>query len=299
MEYNIHLNMRKINKFEKQLKLSQASVLSYVDMDPELLKEKDSWYLINSKVTFFKPRKDVRIAGECISRAYAQALGNAVANYSVIELDGKVGLASENFQDRHNFEYYDFCQLYQLFPSFPKRYNYFTLKELLQTFGYHYDEETTLSLQQAIIDRYIYEWFTHQLDGNPRNTNLQKNKSNGVLELGPVYDKEQSFGVSENGLFDERKLEMWVPSIPYEDLTFRDNPYQIDGLDANIFSLLVDYPEMTIESLEKIFKVDYKTILNTFTSGENSFSLPSETLGYLQGVVERKEHEKEKLLQSI
>lgn len=299
MEYSIHLNMRKINKFEKQLKLSQESVLTYVDMDPELLREKDSWYLINSKVTFFKIRKDVRIAGECISKAYAEALGSDTASYNVIELNGKIGLASENFQDKHQYEYYDFCQLYQLFPSFPKRYNYFTLKELLQTFAYHYDEEKTMLLQQALIERYVYEWFTHQLDGNPRNTNLQRNKQSGLLELGPVYDKEQAFGVNENGMFDERKLEMWLPSIPYEDLSFRDNPYLIDGLDANIFSLLIDYPEMTINSLEKIFKIDYSTILKTFTSGENSFSLPKDTLVYLQGVVEKKEHEKEKLLQSI
>lgn len=299
MEYNIHLNMRKINKFESQLKLSQESVLTYVDMDPELLKEKDSWYLINSNVTFFKVRRDVRIAGECISMAYANALGSRTADYSVIELNGKIGLASKNFQDRRNYEYYDFCQLYKLFPSFPKRYNYFTLKELLQTFSYHYDEKTTESLQSAVIERYVFEWFTHQLDGNPRNTNLCKNKNSGLLELGPVYDKEQAFGVNEKGMFDERKLEIWLPSIPYEDLSFRDNAYQIDGLDANIFSLLVDYPEMTIAALEKIFKVDYFTILKSFTTGENTFSLPNDTLTYLQGVVERKEHEKEKLLKAI
>lgn len=299
MVYNIHLNMRKINRIENPLKMSQVSVLSYVDMDPELLKEKDSWYLVDSRVSFFKIRRDVRIAGECISQAYAEALGNDSAKYSVVEMNEKIGLLCENFQDRKRHAYFDFCQLHQLFPSLPQRYNYFTLKEILNTFSYHYDEETTYQLQRALIGRYIFEWFTHQLDGNPRNTNFRLDKKTNILELGPVFDKEQAFGVNENGLFDERKLEMWMPSIPYEDLSFRDKPYQIDGLDANILSLLMDYPDMTAELLEEIFKIDYKSILKRFVSGENAFNIPPETLEYLQGVVDRKKTEKEKILQLV
>lgn len=299
MVYNIHLNMRKIDKIVNPLKMNQSSVLAYVDIDPNLLKEKDSWYFVNSKVSFFKKRKDARIAGECISKAYAEALGHQAADYSVVELNEKIGLLSPNFQDRSKFSYFDFCQLYQLFPSLPAKYNYFTLKEILRTFGYHYDEETTYQLQRALIERYVFEWFTHQLDGNPRNTNFQLDKKTNLLAIGPVFDKEQAFGVNESGFFDESKLDMWLPSIPYDDLSFRDKPYQIDDLDANILSLLMDYPDMTVEILEDVFKVDYKSILNRFSSGENSFNLPPETLTYLQSVVERKKFEKEKMLQLI
>lgn len=299
MVYNIHLNMRKINKIANPLKMSQKSVLDYVDIDPNLLREKDSWYLVDSKVSFFKVRKDVRIAGECISKAYAEALSYSTANYSVVSLDEKIGLLSESFHDKRKHAYYDFCQLHQLFPSLPQRYNYFTLKEILSTFGYHYDEEITRNLQCSLIERYIFEWFTHQLDGNPRNTNFRLDKQTNLLELGPVFDKEQAFGVNENGLFDERKLDMWMPSIPYDDLSFREKPYQIDGLDANILSLIMDYPDITVEVLEKIFKVDYKTVLKRFTSGENAFTIPPETLEYLQGIVARKKEEKEKILQLV
>lgn len=299
MVYNIHLNMRKISKITNPLRMSQESVLDYVDIDPNLLKEKDSWYLIDSKVSFFKNRKDARIAGECISKAYAEALSYNAANYSVVELEGKIGLLSENFQDTRKHGYYDFCQLHQLFPSLPQRYNYFTLKEILNTFGYHYNEEQTMALQNSLIERYLFEWFTHQLDGNPRNTNFRLDKKTNILELGPVFDKEQAFGVNENGLFDERKLEMWMPSIPYDDLSFREKPYQIEGLDANVLSLMMDYPDVTVEVLEKIFAVDYKTILRRFTSGENPFSLPPETIEYLQGVVDRKSEEKDKILQLV
>lgn len=299
MVYNIRLNMRKIVKITNPLKMSQPNVLTYVDIDPNLLKEKDSWYLIDSKVSFFKVRKDVRIAGECISKAYAEALGNDTANYSVVALNERIGLLSENFQDRSKFAYFDFCQLHQLFPSLPQRYNYFTLKEILNTFGYHYDEETTYKLQKALIERYVFEWFTHQLDGNPRNTNFRLDKDYNILELGPVFDKEQAFGVNENGLFDESKLDIWMPSIPYDDLSFREKPYQVDGLDANILSLIMDYPDITLEVLEKIFSIDYKTILYRFTSGENAFSLPKDTIEYLQGVVDRKKQEQEKILQLV
>lgn len=299
MQYNIRFNMRKIKKINKPFKMQQEGVLTYVDIDPELLREKDSWYIVDSKVSFYKPRHDVRVAGECISVAYAQALGNETANYSVVNLDDKIGLLSPNFQDTHRYSYYDFCQLYKLFPSYPNKYNHFTLKELLQTFAYHYDDETCATLQQMLISRYLYEWFTHQLDGNPRNTNLRQDKDTKVLDLGPVFDKEQSFGVNEHGLFDEEKLEIWVPSIPYEDIDFRTKPYQIDGIDANVFSLLIDYPDVAVAALEHLFTVDYDAILDTFVSGESSFSLPAETRSYLKGIVEKKAYEKEKILKIV
>lgn len=40
MVYNIHLNMRKITKIVNPLKMTQPSVLIYVDIDPNLLKRK-------------------------------------------------------------------------------------------------------------------------------------------------------------------------------------------------------------------------------------------------------------------
>ena len=99
MLYNIHFNMRKIAKIDKPFKLHQSNVLTYVDIDPELLREKDTWYYLNGKVSFFKPRSDVRVAAECISEAYAEALGFRAAKYSVVKLDEQIGLVSENFQD--------------------------------------------------------------------------------------------------------------------------------------------------------------------------------------------------------
>ncbi len=290
--------MRKILKIHDPFKMAQSNVLTYVDMDPELLKEKDTWYYIQSKVVFFKPREDVRVAGECISQAYAEALGEKAAQYSVVKLDGKIGLLSENFQEKGKYRYYDFCQLHQLFSSFPRRYNQFTLKQLLETLEYH-DPEAYKPLQQALITRYIFDWFTHQLDGNPRNINLRENKKTGKLELDHVFDKEQSFGVNNDGVFDEEKLEIWIPAIPYDEMDFKKNPYQIDGLDANIFSLITDYPDMAVVAFERVFSVDYKTILDTFASGEKPFSLPDATLTYLKGIVDRKEYEKDKVLQLV
>ncbi len=290
--------MRKISKLENPFKMHRENVLTYVDMDPELLKEKDSWYYIDGRVMFFKPRDDVRVAGECISQAYAEALGEKAAKYSVVKLNERLGLISENFQDCGRYQYYDFCQLYQLFSSFPRRYNCFTLKELLKTVEY-YEPEGGLDLQQALINRFIFDWFTHQLDSNPRNTNLRRHKKTRKLELDHVFDKEQSFGVNSAGMFDEEMLEMWIPSIPYDEIDFKEHPYQVDGLDANVFALLIDYPDMTAKALEHVFSISYKEILDSFVSGENSFSLPEGTLAYLKGIGEKKEHEKEKLYQLV
>lgn len=298
MQYRIHFNQRKIKKLMNPFKMTQQNVLFYVDIDPELLAEKDSWYYVDGKVSFFKHREDVRVAGECISQAYAAALGEDVAKYSVVRLHETIGLLSENFQQKSKYRYFDFCQLHQLFSSFPRRYNCFTLKSLLQTLEY-YIPENYQPLQQSLINRYVFDWFTHQLDGNPRNSNFRQDRITGKLEIDHVFDKEQSFGVSPNGFFDEERLEIWIPSIPYDSTEFRDNPFKFEGLDANLFALISDYPDMTVKAFEHIFSLPCSEILETFMGGETAFSLPKETLNYLVGIADRKEYEKEKILQLV
>lgn len=296
MTYHIRLNYRQIKKYNNLFKLSHETVHSYVDIDHSLLLEKDSWYLIDTKACFFKERNEGCLAGECISQLYAETLGEETAKYSVVTLNDSLGLLSENFQDRSKYQYYDLCQLYELFPAFPKTYNNYSLKKILEAFEYYYTDRDYQTIQQNLIKRYLFDWFTHQTDGNPRNNNLKYNKNNANLEIGPLFDREQSFGVNSNGLFDEQILNIWVPAIPYEDLDFKNAPYLIEGLDANVFSLLVDYPEMTIKALEWLFSVDYVNLLDKFHDSDHAIMLPDDAVNYLKNIYYKKEIEKEKLL---
>ncbi len=299
MTYHIKLNSRKIKKYESLGKLSRETVHSIVDIDEALLVEKDSWYFIDSTAHFFKERSDARLAGECLSQAYAEALNENSAKYSVAVLNGCTGLISPNFQDRDKYQYYDLCELYKLLPSFPKTYNSYTLKKIFETFAYHYDPAICYILIRKIIRRYVFDWYTHQMDGNPRNNNFCLDKETNQLDLGPLFDREQAFGINRSGIFDDEVLKQWIPAIPYEDLSFKDNPYLIEGLDANIMSLLIDYPELTQEALDWVCSLDADKVLDDFVTRDEGIILPDETLSYLKGIAEQKNEEKEKLLQLV
>ena len=90
---------------------------------------------------------------------------------------------------------------------------------------------------------------------------------------------------------------IWVPAIPYEDLDFKSNPYLFEGLDANIVSLLLDYPEATIEALNWITSIDVDRVLDDFVTRDEGIILPEATLGYLKKMAEEKNKEKEKIMQ--
>lgn len=297
MIYNIRLNARKIKKYGPVCKLSRDVVHTYVDIDEALLIEKDSWFYIDSTANFFKERNDARLACECLSQAYAEALGAESARYSVVTLNERTGLLSPNFQNRDKYQYFDLCELYKLLPSFPKTYNSYTLKKIFETFAYYFDADMRLALEKEIIKRYVFDWYTHQLDGNPRNNNFRLNKETNRLELGPLFDREQSFGINRNGELDDETLGIWVPAIPYEDLDFKSNPYLFEGLDANIVSLLLDYPEATIEALNWITSIDVDHVLDDFVTRDEGIILPEVTLGYLKKMAEEKNKEKEKIMQ--
>lgn len=299
MTHMIKLNYRHIKNLGIRTKISREMVHYYVDIDENLLVEKDSWYFIDSKAHFFKERNDARLAGECLSQKFAEELGEECAKYYIVKLNNQIGLLTENFQDRSKYEYYDYCELHKLLPAFPKQYNTFSLKKMLMLLEMDKTSQYGDVIVAQIIKRYVFAWYTHQLDSNVRNNNCRRNKNTKVLEVGPLFDCERSFGINRNGEFDESVLKIWVPAIPYDDLSFKDSPYLIEGLDANLLSLVLDYPDKTISALNWVFSIPASKIIDDFANADQAIVLPTSTVTYLKCMSEKKEEEKEKILQLV
>ena len=121
-------------------------------------------------------------------------------------------------------------------------------------------------------------------------------KKTNIVKLAPSFDRERCFGIDDD--FNSDIVDKtWIPSIPYEDVKFKENPYEADeGLDANIVALYVDYPEETIKAFERVFSVDYELIFNKYRNNLYQFSLPDETIKYLCDIIEKKDMQKKKIL---
>ena len=284
-------NIKEISGFQ----IGRPAIHERVDIDEELLVEKDSWYLLGQELYFFKSRCDARLFGECISQKFFERVGFESAKYEIVYLNNTLGLITPNFQDVHNKRYYDLITITSLFPSFPKGYGNITYKSVLEYISY-LKLPNTSDIIQELINRYVGEWATHQIDGNPRNIVFSVDNKTQELNVGPSFDRENSFGIDRSGYFNSDSLKVWLPAIPYEDKRFKKNPYTIDGVDANIIALFMDYPEETLRAFEKVFNIDYVDLFNDYKSGTLSFSLDNDTINYLIHLIDRKIEEKEKIL---
>ena len=284
-------NIKKISGFQ----IGRPAIHERVDIDEELLVEKDSWYLLGQELYFFKSRCDARLFGECISQKFFERVGFESAKYEIVYLNNTLGLITPNFQDVHNKRYYDLITITSLFPSFPKGYGNITYKSVLEYISY-LKLPNTSDIIQELINRYVGEWVTHQIDGNPRNIVFSVDNKTQELNVGPSFDRENSFGIDRSGYFNSDSLKVWLPAIPYEDKRFKENPYTIEGVDANIIALFMDYPEETLRAFEKVFNIDYVDLFNDYKSGTLSFSLDNDTINYLIHLIDRKIEEKEKIL---
>lgn len=295
MLYTGSINFQKVRSI-KSAKLEKKEVTKFVDIDDELLREKDSWYRVSSdNVSFFKARNDARLFGECLSQEIFEKMGIESAQYEIVLLNKQLGLLTPNFQNLEENHYFDLFNLYKVLPYLNKGYNNFTLKNLLDNIAYQGWINQALLIQE-IIDRYVGEWVTHQTDGNPRNILFAYSKNTGILSLAPSFDRERCFGI--DGDFDSHiSNNIWVPSIPYEDINFKENPYEADdGVDANILGLYLDYPEETIKAFEKVFGVDYESIFKKYNKNLYQFMLPNETINYLCDIIDKKDSQKKKIL---
>ena len=299
MKYYGYIDQQNIKKYQP-LKLSRTLVHKHVDIDEVLLKEKDSWYNTKEKgIVFFKKREDSRLFGEIISQKIMEVLGEETAQYSIAYVHDKLGLMTPNYHNIDENKYYDMYNLHRLIPQMPRSYREFTLKRILEGFEYSCLENYK-ELQQSMINRYIIDWLTHQIDTNPRNIIFTKNKKTNKLTIGPSIDREQSFGaISDEMCFDSSRLKIWVPAITYNDTDFRTKPYKFDGLDTNILELAMDYPKKVQKAFELAFSINYGHIFNEFRLKKQQIALPDDTCEYLSDIIKRKTEEKNKILKLV
>ena len=289
------INQSKIKSI-KATKLEKEQVLEHVEIDDQLLNEKDSWYYVDNKeVCFFKARNDARLFGECLAQEIFESMNIESAKYEIVSLNKKIGLLTKNFQKTDENFYFDLYNLYKMLPTVQRGYNNYTFKNLLENISYQ-PLVNKKEIIQELIDRYIGDWVTHQTDGNPRNLMFMFEKITNSMKLAPSYDRERCFGIDET--FDSKIVDsIWIPSIPYEDVKFKKNPYEADtNMDANIFALYLDYPEETIKAFNRVFNVDYESIFNKYRNNLYQFSLPDETINYLCDIINKKDMQKKKIL---
>lgn len=276
----------------KASKLASYDVQKEVNIDDQLLAEKNTWYKIDGTICFFKKREDARVFGEKLSEDIVNSLGIETAKYEITNLNGVQGLLTPNFQDVRRYSYYDLYNIVNLLPYGLKEQ--MTFKEILEFLSMQ-DISGKKELIQELIDRYVLEWVTVQTYGNPHNLMFKYDESNKKLSLAPSYDRERCFGITNKEAFTD--VSMWIPSIPYEDLDFRRRPYYFeDNIDANMVALYLDYPEETKKAFKRVFGINYEEIFKKYAKNSSQISLPMTTISNLCDIIEKKSQEKERIM---
>lgn len=306
MTYQIGICAKNIKSIRNPIKLSYSQVKKIVAIDQQHFNQKNNWYLINNRTCYYKDRSDARLLGELLSSDIINLLGKesglATANYTPVFLGkkDKLGLASENIQSS-DFAYYDLVTLSSLFPRLSKKYGQHTLSGLLDVLKNdkvhvpNFDE-----IKNQIITIYVIDWFTHQLDRNPRNIlfecNLDEKGSLSSMNLAKIIDSETSFAVSKSHLIDTSFSKIWVPAIPYNDVDFKKRPERIEGLDYNIVNLLLDYPEETIAVLNRVLSTNFDQIVGRYSKRfDSEIYVCDDCISFLKAFTYEKLEEAEKI----
>ncbi len=301
MVYNLGIHKESIKKITNPVRLTKNQVMRAVQIDREHLDEKNNWYVVANVLSYFKARKDCRLLGELLNKEIYGRFDRPTADYQLVrfvlgkkETVEKVGLLSSNIQ-KPDCEYYDVSNLHRLYPEMTRKYGQYTIKKLLEVLetnqapGYQ-------DLIREIITTYILDWFSHQLDRNPKNLLFERSED-GQLSLSPLIDNESSFGINGHGKLDTSYSKLWIPSIPYENEGFSQEPSDFDGHDYNIVSLLIDYSEIVIPVLKRLTDDNFDTIIDQYKNTLNSsIYLSDEGVEYLKKFIYTKQQESDKIL---
>ena len=291
---NIVFDPKNIKRISGQCKLTYNQVGSKLKIDKEHFDEKDNWYLIDGIMQYFKRRGDARILGELLSDEILRLHGLVPASYSLFNMNCNVGLLSPNVQ-KEGYRYESIATFHTLIPEFGylyKHYEDISLSDILKFIGENVSNGQ--ELQVELIRKYVVDWFTNQLDSNVRNIIFEQNQD-GDIHLSDFIDNESAFGVTKKGV-DTELGKIWVPSIPYEDKTFRTGPYKEGGVDVNIFGLLIDYPEVVIPLLKEFTDTNYDKAIAKYKKNSGSgIYLPQEGIDYLKRYIESRQNESHKM----
>lgn len=310
-------------------------------LSQKYLKEKSTWYEIDDKLKYFKIRNDYRLFTEqFFSKFGSQVLGLDTVDYQIAsvrtstpdEINGgerKIGLLSENFQDRNAYNYYLVNELLESEISDLVGYGY-SLEGMLEFFRQKLDEESFNKCKDFLIRLFIADSFLMQVDRNPYNIGFEIPKIQGLSyrqrlrddaivksgaeqsiiidetgyaklrEFSPskVYDNERILGVDHKNVLLHTPNTIWTPIWPYKpELLFESQKQAEDvqnslyaGLDPNLAELFLNYPES--ESLiDRLARDDeYRKVLEEFSQPNSQISLMPKTVEYFEGVMgERRE----------
>ena len=119
---------------------------------------------------------------------------------------------------------------------------------------------------------------------------------NNNLSLARIIDSESSFGATKKGINPELS-KIWIPAIPAEDETFRTGPYKMDGFDANLMYLVIEYPEIVFPMLKEFTDTNYDHIIKRYQETEYSgpVTLSDEGIDYLKKFIDDKQEESERI----
>lgn len=301
MIYKLNFHEERIKKITTAVKLTQRQASKVIQIDSDHLKEKNNWYLVANVLNYFKARKDCRLLGEFLSKDILKQFGRDTADYRLVRLVlgkvEKIGLLSPNIQNP-DYSYYDVSNLYRLYPEMPRRYGQYTIRGLLETIKNN-DVLGKEKLIQDIVTTYVLDWFCHQLDRNPKNLLFEKDE-NGTLQLATLIDNESSFAINTSGAIDSEHNPIWIPAIPYEELSFASSPDTAWGCDYNIFGVLVDYPEIVVPILKRLTDTNFDQVITQYRDTLNSkMYLEDNGVSFLRNFVYKKQGESEKLLKLV
>lgn len=289
-------------------------VLTMVSINKGHLKEKDTWFLIDGKLNFFKPRNDYRIIGELLCSDIQKSLGMNPVDYSLAYINGQLGIISENFQEKDHC-YYHVSDLYRPEISSIKAFGDYSFKTLCDYFDAKLEDKSLLKkIKLELAQLFIVDYLTHQEDRNFKNIMFDM-KVQGIehkfgmipsihgrrindISLSKIFDNEKSFSIGRNGVYDYKLNKTWDTSFKVEPNTgvgFFDDEREID---INLLNIYMDYPELCTDFMKKIVDEFNPTeILSKYQQGNSQIIIRPNNVSYIDSLLEKRQKGIRKVLE--
>ncbi|MBQ6841151.1 MAG: hypothetical protein IJO63_03460 [Bacilli bacterium] len=292
-----------------------------VKIEPEHLKEKSSWFIIKGQLCYFKEREETRMFTEMFCEEYGKLLGFDMAQYSLAyiserEVGGKkgpnkLGLISPNYQDP-KYNYLLVSDLLNPRISNYPAYGPYCMHSLLDFISHEFAtvdgvEETI----QGTINKYIFDFHTKQIDGNPKNMCYEILADGSVnnprywglhgrkvkrIRPATFFDCEKSLGIVKTPsgyILDDSSLD-WEAACPY---SLDDEGYVGIGVDPRMLQLYIEYPEYAKPLMERLaYDDEYRKVIEMFDHTNGRICMDPNVKKHLMAIFLGRQEEFKRLL---
>ncbi len=308
------LNCERIPHY-KLKKVPMQDVLKFVTVDKTHLKEKDTWYMIDDKLSFFKPRNDYRIIGELLCSDIETSLGIKAVKYYLAYINGQLGLVSENFQEEGN-GYYHVSDLYKSSISSIKAFGQYSFKTLHDYFGVKLEDnkDALKKIRTQLAQLFICDYLVHQEDRNYNNIMFEMivsgihhkfgsmesihGRSIDSVSLTKIFDSEKSFSIGRDGVYDYKIDKIWDTSFLVTPDTKKGFLDEDKTIDINLLTLYMDYPDLTRNFMEKIVnEFNPQRILEKYSQGNSQLIIRPNNVSYIDNMLTRRQEGIQKILE--